>query len=115
MKIIFETIDKNGKKIKLTTKQHSHIMKKHPYMHKYLEEIKETLQKPDKITSFSLNPDVHYFYKGYKHLEKSNKFVLVIAKYLNGEGYIISTYLEKNIRWKNTKHTIGIMMKMQIS
>ena len=98
MNIIFEVIDKNEKLIRLTNKQHSHIMDEHPYMHKYIEEIKETLQKPDKITSFSLNPDVHYFYKGYKHLEKSNKFVLVIAKYLNGEGYIISTYLEKNIR-----------------
>ncbi|NCN99316.1 hypothetical protein COU62_02200 [Candidatus Pacearchaeota archaeon CG10_big_fil_rev_8_21_14_0_10_35_219] len=98
MRIIFEVRDKNGKLIRLTTKQHLHIMKKHPYMHKYLEEVKETLQKPDKITSFSLNPDIYYFYKGYKHLEKSNKFVLVIAKYLNGEGYIISTYLEKNIR-----------------
>jgi len=98
MNIIFEVIDGNGKLIRLTNKQHSHMMDEHPYMHKYLEEIKETLQKPDKITSYSFNEKVKYFYKGYKHLNEPNKFLLVIVKYLNGEGYIISSYLKTYIR-----------------
>jgi hypothetical protein len=98
MNIIFETEDKNGKLIRLTNKQHSHIMDEHPYMHKYIEEIKETLKKPDKISSYSFDEDVHYFYKGYKNLEKPNKFILVIVKYLNGEGYVISSYLTQKIK-----------------
>ena len=98
MNVIFEIVDKNGKKIRLTDKQHSHMMDEHPYMHKYMEEIKETLQKPDKITSYSFDENLRYFYKGYKHLEKPNKYVLVVAKYLNGEGYIISAYLETKIK-----------------
>ncbi len=98
MNIIFEIIDKNAKLIRLTHKQYSHILDEHPYMHKYIEEIKETLQKPDKITYYSLDEDVRYFYKSYKHLDKPNKYVLVIVKYLNGEGYIISSYLETNIK-----------------
>lgn len=76
---VFEVIDKNGKLIRLTSKQHSYIMDEHPYMDKYLEEIKETLQKPDKITSYSLDENIRYFYKNYKHLNKPNKFVLVIG------------------------------------
>ncbi|MEK6843895.1 MAG: hypothetical protein AABX83_00555 [Nanoarchaeota archaeon] len=98
MDYLFEIIDKNKKLIRLTNKQHSHIMDQHPYMHKYMEEIKEALQKPDKITSYSIDENVLYFYKGYKHLDKPNKYVLVIVKYLNGEGYIISAYLETRIR-----------------
>ncbi len=93
MYTIFEVTDKNDKLIRLTDKQHSHIMKAHSYMHKYLEKIKETLQNPDKIKSYSFDKNVNYFYKGYKNLEKPNKFLLVIVKYLNGEGYIISSYL----------------------
>ena len=85
MNIIFEVIDKNEKLIRLTNKQHSHMMDEHSYMQKYMEEIKETLQKPDKITSYSLDEDVKHFYKGYKHLDKPNKYLLVIVKYLNGE------------------------------
>jgi hypothetical protein len=98
MKILFEIKNKNGKIIRLTNKQYSHMMEDHAYMHKYLEEIKETLQKPDKITSYSFDENVHYFYKGYKHLDKPNKFVLVIVKYLNGEGFVISSYLETKIK-----------------
>lgn len=67
MNIIFEIIDKNGKIIRLTNKQHSHLMDEHPYMHKYIEEIKETLQKPDKITSYSLKQEVKYSYRSYKY------------------------------------------------
>ncbi len=74
------------------------MMDEHPYMHKYMEEIKETLQKPDRINSYSFDKNIQYFYKGYKHIDKPNKFVLVIVKYLNGEGYIISAYLETKIK-----------------
>jgi len=98
MNIIFEIIDKNGKLIRLTDKQHSHMMEEHSYIHKYMEEIKETLQKPDKINSYSFDENVKYFYKGYKYLDKPNKFMLVVVKYLNGEGYIISSYLETKIK-----------------
>lgn len=98
MNVLFEVIDKNGKHIRLTNKQYSHIMDEHPYMHKYLEEIKETLKKPDKITFYSFDVNVRYFYKSYKHLDKPNKYIFVIVKYLNGEGYIVSAYLEDKIK-----------------
>ena len=56
----------------------------------------QTIQNPDKL----IHPtdDKGYYYKGYKHLKSPNKFLLVVVKYLNGEGFVISTYLEGNIR-----------------
>ena len=98
MNIIFEIIDKNKKLIRLTDKQHSHMMDEHPYMSRYMEEIKDTLKKPDKITSYSFDEGIRYFYKGYKHLDKANKYLVIIVKYLNGEGFIISSYLETKIK-----------------
>ncbi|MEK6909374.1 MAG: PBECR2 nuclease fold domain-containing protein [Nanoarchaeota archaeon] len=98
MNVIFEIVDKNGKKIRLTDKQYSHLIEEHPYMHNYLEEIKETLQKPDKITFYSFDQAVRYFYRGYKYFDKPNRYLLVIVKYLNGEGYVISSYLESKIK-----------------
>jgi|SRR3989344_356733 len=98
MDSIFDVIDKNGRNIRHTNKQYSHMMEEHPYMYKYLEEIKEALQKPDKITSYSFDEDVRYFYKYYKHLEKPNNYLLVVVKYLNGDGYVISSYLENKIK-----------------
>ena len=47
MNDIFEVIDKTGRKIRLTQKQWKHVMRRHPYMEKYIEEIKETIKTPD--------------------------------------------------------------------
>lgn len=96
MKInIFEVKDKTGRKVRLTKKQWSHMTKKHPYMEKYFEEIQQTLIFPDKIANYS---DKGYYYKNYKYLKASNNFVLVIVKYLNGDGFIITSYLVEKIK-----------------
>ncbi len=49
MGFIFEVNDKTGRKIRLTKRQWNHMIKKHSYMEKYIEEIKETLEYPDKF------------------------------------------------------------------
>ncbi len=98
MDIIFEIIDKTGRKIRLTRKQWSHINRKHPTVANYFEEIKETLEKPDIITDSDIEEDVYFYYKYYKYLKPPYKYILVIVKYLNGDGFIISAYFEKNIK-----------------
>ncbi len=98
MDIIFEVIDYTGRKIRLTKKQWSHIMKRHPYMIKYIEEIKETLKKPQKITSYSLDSHIRYYYRNYQNLVSPNRYILIIVKYLNNHGFVISTYRVSNIR-----------------
>ena len=95
---IFEVEDKTGRKIRLTNTQWSHIMKRHPYMSKYLEEIQETLKFPQKL----LNPsfDKSYYFRYYKYLKSPNRYILVLVKYLNNEeGFIISTYQTETIKW----------------
>jgi len=89
---VFEVIDKSGRKIRLTKKQWSHITSPtslHAYMTNYLEEVKETLRNPDRmIESFNDESKVNY-YKYYKNKKQNLK---VIAKYLNGEGFVITSY-----------------------
>ena len=65
-------------------------------MEKYIEEIKDTIKNPDKIIEPLYNK--RYYYKNYKYLKKPNQFILVIVKYLNDDGFIITSYLEEKIR-----------------
>lgn len=62
-------------------------------MERYLEEIKDILKIPDKLVKQQYSKG--YYYKHYKYLKKPNRFILVIVKYLNGEGFVITAYLEK--------------------
>ena len=96
MDIIFEILDKTGRKIYLPIKTWSHITRKHPSMTNYIEEIKSTVKNPDKITEWSLDKDVRYYYKYYKSKDPP-KYLLVIIKYLNGKGFIISSYFRTYI------------------
>ncbi len=94
---IFEVTDKTGRKIRMTGKQWSHTLRRHSYITRHIEEIKETLKKPDKLIIHQYNKG--YYYRHYKYLKKPNKFVLVVVKYLNGDGFIITAYFEERIRW----------------
>ncbi len=95
---IFELIDKTGRKIRLTKRQWRETNLKHPSMASYLEEIKETLVKPDAITDYSIDENVRYYYRYFKHIKSKNKYLLVIVRYLNGEGFIIKSYFEDRIK-----------------
>lgn len=90
--IIFEVIDKTGRKIKLNKKQWaSQIIRRHPQISSEKDKLIETLQNPDKIIDpMQLDPNKRFYYKHYKDRLSSNKFIRVIVKYLNGHGFIIS-------------------------
>ena len=95
---IFEIKDKTGRKIRLTKRQWRETNLKHPCMATYLEEIKETLINPDSITNYSIDENVRYYYKYFKHIKSKNKYLLVIVKYLNGDGFVIKSYFERRIK-----------------
>ncbi|MDP3987393.1 MAG: hypothetical protein Q8P81_04170 [Nanoarchaeota archaeon] len=98
MNYVFEVIDKTERKIRLTPRQWRETNLKHPSMTAYLEEIKETLVNPDKITDYSLDESVRYYYKSFKNLNTRDRYLLVIVKYLNGDGFVIKSYFVRKIK-----------------
>ena len=94
---IFEIVDKTGRKIRLTTEQWLRIRKKHPEVEN-CELIEETLKKPNKITDYDIDETVLYYYKYYKHRPTHEKYLQVIIKYLNGEGYVLTAQFKPYIR-----------------
>jgi len=98
MSNVFEITDKIGRKIRLTDMQWKHISRKHPAVCQYFEEIKKTLENPDSITDTSPDENIKYYYKYYKYLKSPYKYIMVIVKYLNNHGFVISSYFEKTIK-----------------
>jgi len=94
---VFEITDKTGRIIRLTKEQWSHIRKKHPEVESY-ELIEETTIKPDKITDYDLDNSVKYYYKYYKHRHSNEKYLQVIVKYLNGDGFILTAQFKPYIK-----------------
>lgn len=96
MAIIFEIIDKSGRKIYLTNERWKHIVAEHPEMQNKLEFIKETLINPHKIIDHSFSIDnLKYYYHHFKTTKY--KYLRVIVKYLNGKGFIITSHFVNKI------------------
>lgn len=91
MSRIFEVKDKTGRSIYLTNERYNHI-KKHPEMQNSLDIIEETIKTPQKITAYSLEPDLKYYYTHHKNRKSKAKYLRVVVKYLNGEGFVITAY-----------------------
>lgn len=95
MSNLFNITDKSGRKIRLTKERWQHITLEHPQINNP-EELKETLVNPLKITSSKYDPDkVCYYYCYNKNIKR---YLMVVVKYLNGEGFIITCYHTKKIQ-----------------
>src|SRR3989344_7218169 len=90
---IFEVIDKTGRKIRLTKEQWKHIQQDHPNT-VLLENIEESLKNPIKIVQKKI--DLAFYYLYFKHRKESAKYLRTIVKYLNGNGFVITSYFVKN-------------------
>ncbi len=97
MNHIFEIKDKTGRKIRLTERQLGHITEIHSEMTNYLEEIQKTIEKPLKIT-FQEKGNLHRYYTCMKHRKHPEKYLRVIVKYLNGDGFVITAHFVRNLQ-----------------
>lgn len=88
--------DKKGRLVYLTDERYNHI-KKHPELQKSLAMIEETVKNPQKTTAYTPDADVKYYYKHYKNRKSKAKYLRVIVKHLNGEGFIITAYFIEEI------------------
>lgn len=94
MTILFSIKDCAGKTIHLSRERWKHILK-HQYMTESLEDLKETLMRPDLVQSFSHDDHLRFFYRYYKHRKK---YLFVLVRYLNGNGFIITGFYTDKIR-----------------
>lgn len=67
-------------------------------MANYIEEIKDTLINPLKIYSYSYDKTIAHYYNHLKNRKSDSKYLLVVVKYLNGNGFVITSYFVKSIK-----------------
>jgi len=61
---------------------------KHPVMAGREHDVQEVLKTPDEIRLSRSDPNVYLFYKS----ESMKRWVCAVAKRLNGDGFLITTY-----------------------
>ena len=88
-KLFFEILISIGVHVRVTDSYWKLIVTgKHAVMSGQEEWVKEVLENPDEIRRSRSDSDVYLFYK----LEKSKRWICAIARRLNGDGFLITTY-----------------------
>src|SRR3989344_284102 len=94
IKIHFEIASVLNKNIRVTKDYWNKIIKtKHKIMENKENLVKETLRKPDELRISKKDSAVFLYYK-----KLNGKYCCVVAKHLNGEGFIITTYITDKIK-----------------
>ena len=65
-----------------------HVSEKHPDMQDRLHDVTDALGNPDEVRRSVQDDDVYLFYQ----LEYPGRYICVVAKRLNGEGFLLTAY-----------------------
>ena len=84
----------DGRKIHLSDKQWKNIINFHPNVENP-EKIKEVLLNPLIIKKDNFDSSLNYYYK---YDKTKNMHLMVSVKYLNGDGFVITSFYIKKIR-----------------
>jgi hypothetical protein len=87
--LLFEVITPLGFHVRVSRSYWTLIVTvKHPVMAGHESDVKETLEHPDEIRQSRSDLAVYLFYSS----ECQGRWVCAVAKQLNGDGFLITTY-----------------------
>lgn len=93
--ILFDVPTPLGFSVRVTRRYWTLIFTvKHPVMHGREADVQETLRSPDQVRRSRSDPNVFLFYRS----ERSGRWICAVAKRLNGEGFLITTYPTETIK-----------------
>ena len=94
-----EYLSHDGKRIRLTATQKSHIVFFHPEIFQQKDEDRFgiTLREPDMIVN-GATIDTRISYKFFNVTPVTSKFLAVVVKTLDGEGFIITAYFTDDVK-----------------
>lgn len=95
---IFAVKDRSGREIHLSNERWKHIIYEHPVIANKIEEIKDALSSPTAIRKSDHDENLRFYYKYYKSIKLKEKYLFVMVRYLNGDGFIITSFYVNKIK-----------------
>jgi len=87
--VLFEAMTPIGFRVRVSRFHWELIITvKHPAMAGRESDVRKTLEKPDEVRLSRSDPAVYLFYRS----ERKGRWVCVVTKQLNGDGFLITAY-----------------------
>lgn len=95
--MIFIVKDQFHREIRLTKERFEHISER-PELKESADQIKETVLVPEIIKQSKQDKNVWLYYKLYSKTPVTRKYLVVIVKILNSEGFIITSFYTNKVK-----------------
>ena len=95
--VVFKILSKTGRVVSLDEERWRHVLE-HPEMKNQLDRIKETAVNPDEVRASVYDLSVLLFYKLYEETPVTGKYLMVVMKSLNGEGFIVTAFFTDKVK-----------------
>ena len=97
MTVIFEVVSKIGKEVRLTDVQWTHMKARHKELRNQIGKMRLVLTEPDSIWH-SPREEVYHFYRRFTKTPVSEKYLLLVVKYVDDEGFVVTGFFVSRIR-----------------
>lgn len=97
MSIIFEATAYDGRMVRLSEAQWRHILFFHPEVEGEQGKLREVVEKPE-IVLEGATRDTRICYRFYPFTPVASKYLAVVIKVLDKEGFIITSYFTERVR-----------------
>jgi len=106
MPFVFEIVAYDGKIIRLTEVQWLHVVFFHPEIEGEQKRMREVLENPEVVVR-GATEDTKIYYKFYPSTPVASKYLAVVVKVLDREGFIVTSYFTERVRrgevlWRKT-------------
>ena len=103
---VFEIDSRLGNKVRLTEVQWAHIRHSHKELDNQIQKMTLTLKEPDSVYHSPVEDNYHYF-KWFEQTPVTAKYLLLIVKHLNKEGFIITAFFVSRVRKRGKEVIYG--------
>ena len=97
MALPFQARALDGRVLKLTNEGWGHVCTVHPELRGELEKVNQTMKSPDLVKQGN-RADTFMYYKFFPRTVVSPKYLVLVIKYLNTEGTVVTGYFTERIR-----------------
>jgi len=97
-KVVFEVISKFDRKISLTEGRYDHVCRRHPEVVGEIDKMKKTLASPQMVRRSLYDEKVWLFYRFFENTPVTEKYLMVAARILNNEGFVITSYFTDKVK-----------------
>ena len=95
--MVFEIRSRLDVEVRLGEAQWLHIRSRHEEMESQQEKMILTLEDPS-VVYYSPRDEVYYYYRHFEETPVTEKYLLLVVKHLNSEGFIITSFFVSRIR-----------------